>query len=94
MRNSIIAGLCLAFLALGYAGGRLDEAVRNQDEINSAWDDITVVADGTLIANPASYAYNPAPLANARNVRIIDNQSAAIDAANQAVVETAITLNR
>ena len=64
----------------GIIGGNI-QASRDAAEIQAAWDDITVVADGTLVANPSAYAYDPQQLADARNVRIISNSRAAAAAA-------------
>lgn len=89
MRNSILMGVIIASAIMGGIIGGSIRDYQLQAEIDTAWDDITVVADGTLIPNPAAYAYDPRALASKKNVVIIDNRTAAIDAANTAVVETA-----
>lgn len=81
MRNSILALALIASTIMGgIIGGNIEEMQRAA-EIQSAWDGVTVVADGTLIANPAYYADHPEELASARNVRIISNSRAAAEAA-------------
>lgn len=82
MRNSILVGIMLSCAILGGVVGGNIQSARDASEIEAAWSNITVVADGTLIANPAAYAYDPQQLADARNVRIISNSRAAISVAS------------
>jgi hypothetical protein len=83
MRNSILIGLMLIVAAIGGVAGYITGKTSIQVEIDQAWEGVTVVADGTLIANPAAYAYNPQSLADAHNVRIINNSKAAASVAYQ-----------
>lgn len=62
--------------------------IQRDNEIHDAWDKVVVVADGTLVANPAYYAYHPEELAEAHNVRIISVRDAAFREASHATVET------
>lgn len=81
MRTSyaiLVATMCLL---LGFAIGAGVQGQHDINNIEQAWDGITVVKDGTLVANPSAYAYHPEDLAKAKSVRIIDNRTAAIAAA-------------
>lgn len=75
-----VVALTFAFIVTLLFGFTLGQLKEREDTI-AAWDDITVVADGTLIANPSAYAFNPEELADHDNVRIINNRKAAIDVA-------------
>lgn len=90
MRNSILAAALIGSAIMGgLIGGAIGETME-RDRIMDAWNDhLTIVADGTLVANPSYYAFFPEALADSKNVRIISNKSAALDAASSAVVDTA-----
>lgn len=81
MRNSILMGIMLSCTILGGVIGSTIQADRDAAEIEAAWDDITVVKDGTLIANPAAYAYDPSSLAKADHLTISSNRSAGAEQA-------------
>jgi hypothetical protein len=85
MRNSILAGVMLSCSILGGVVGGNIKPTAQQAALDDAWDSVTVVADGTFVANPAYYADHPEDLAMARHVRIIDNSRAAMEAAWPAI---------
>jgi heptaprenylglyceryl phosphate synthase len=83
MRNVLLSGALLASAILGgIVGGGINQ--RQQDaEIEAAWDNVVVVRDGTLIANPAAYATDPEALADGQVVIISKGRAAANAAMEQ-----------